>query len=288
MGKPKPKLPVGPHNATNQSVAAIDLPLNSSRPATRLHWFVLRLDVNMKIDRVTITGADDGTDIQWMLAMQERFPFVEWGILVSHSQMGGFRFPSVDWLAKLIPHQDKLQTSMHVCGRWVRRICDGDWSDMLIAVGVVAERAKRVQLNFHAHSHKLNDRFFKAAQRASQNSDWQLIFQIDGVNDGLLEQARLDRLDAVPLYDLSGGAGVLPSQWPKQSEGVYTGYAGGLGPRNVIGQVERIKSVAGGRIWIDMETRVRTADDSKLDETLVESVLDQCSKMDCLQLAVNS
>lgn len=242
----------------------------------------------MQIDKVTITGADDSTDIQWMLAMQEQYPFVEWGILVSQSQIGNFRFPSLDWLARLIPHQDKLQTSMHVCGKWVRQICDGNWSDMLIAIGVAAERAKRVQLNFHAHAHKLNERFFKAAQIASQNSSWQLIFQIDGVNDGLLAQARMDRLDAVPLYDLSGGAGVLPGQWPKQSEGVYTGYAGGLGPRNVIEQVEKIKGVANGRIWIDMETRVRTPDDSRLDEALVESVLEQCSQMDCLHVAVNS
>lgn len=237
----------------------------------------------MQVDTVTITGADDGTDIQWMLEMHERYPFVEWGILVSCSRMGGFRFPSIDWLARLIPHQDKLQTSMHVCGKWVRQICAGDWSDLLLAIGVSAERAKRVQLNFHAQAHKLDEKFFKAAQIASQNSNWQLIFQLDGVNDGLLEQARLDRLDAVPLYDLSGGAGVLPSQWTKQSTGVYTGYAGGLGPRNVIEQVEKIKSVANGRIWIDMETRVRTPDDSRLDEALVESVLEQCSKMDCLK-----
>jgi hypothetical protein len=238
----------------------------------------------MIIDRVTITGADDSTDIQWMLAMQERFPFVEWGILVSKSQMGNYRFPSMDWLARLIVPQDKLQTSIHVCGKWVRQICDGDWSDMLMEIGVVAERAKRVQLNFHAHAHTLKDRFFRSAQVASKNSNWQLIFQIDGVNDGLVVQARVDGLDAVPLYDLSGGAGVLPSQWPKQSEGVYTGYAGGLGPRNVIDQTEKIKSVASGRIWIDMETRVRTEDDSRLDEALVESVLEQCSQMNCLHL----
>lgn len=242
----------------------------------------------MQIDKVTITGADDSTDVQWMLAMQERYPFVEWGILVSHSSMGRYRFPSLDWLVRLVPHQDKLQTSMHVCGKWVRQICDGDWSDMLSAIGVVSERAKRVQLNFHAYTHKLNDRFFKSAQIASQNSGWQLIFQIDSVNDGLLAQARINHLDAVPLYDLSGGAGVLPSQWPKQLEGVYAGYAGGLGPRNVLEQVEKIKSVASGRIWIDMETRVRTEDDSRLDESLVELVLEQCSQMDCLYVAVNS
>lgn len=42
----------------------------------------------MIIDRVTITGADDSTDVNWMQEMQDKYPFVEWGILVSQSQMG--------------------------------------------------------------------------------------------------------------------------------------------------------------------------------------------------------
>ncbi len=111
----------------------------------------------MQIDKVTITGADDSTDVQWMLSMQERFPFVEWGLLVSKSQMGRYRFPSLDWLAKLAPHQDKLATSMHVCGKWVREICNGNWVNLLIDVGLVAGGCQRVQLNFHAHTHKLGD-----------------------------------------------------------------------------------------------------------------------------------
>ena len=108
---------------------------------------------------------------------------------------------------------------------------------------------------------------------------WQLIFQIDGVNDVLLNQSRGDGLNAVPLYDLSGGAGVLPSKWPRQQDGVYTGYAGGLGPRNVLDQIEKIREVANGRIWIDMETRVRTEDDARLDEFLVIQVLEQCESV---------
>ena len=79
------------------------------------------------IDKVTITGADDSTDIRWMRSVSEKFPFAEWGILVSKSQMGGYRFPSLRWLGRLAQHQSELQTSVHVCGRWVRQICQGYW-----------------------------------------------------------------------------------------------------------------------------------------------------------------
>lgn len=236
----------------------------------------------MIIDRVTITGADDSTDIQWMSEIQKQYPFVEWGILVSQNQIGNYRFPSPCWLEQLLEIQHQLKTSIHVCGRWVREICTGNWSHLIRSVGPNMKKAQRIQLNFHQYVHKIDQQFFKSAHIEIQNNNWQLIFQIDGVNDELLTQARLNNLNAVPLYDLSSGAGILPLEWPQQSDGIYTGYAGGLGPQNVLDQINRIKNVANGHIWIDMETRVRTDDDSKLDEELVESVLEQCSKMDCL------
>lgn len=231
----------------------------------------------MQINKVTITGADDNTDIQSMLAIQERFPFVEWGILVSQKQMGNHRFPSADWLSKLTPHQNDLQTSIHICGEWVRQICNGNWFDISPIVWETMKNAQRIQLNFHAYAHLLDKSFFTSAHNNQIANRWQLIFQIDGVNDNLFTQTKTVGLNAVPLYDLSGGAGVLPPQWPKQLEGIYTGYAGGLGPHNIIEQIEKIKNVANGQIWIDMETRVRTEDNSKLDEQLVTSVLEQCS-----------
>lgn len=242
--------------------------------------------MGLEIDRVTITGADDSTDIDWMCSMQDRYPFVEWGILVSQSQAGSYRFPSGRWMSRLASELDgikSLKLSMHVCGKWVRQICQGDWSGLFQSdAAPLAEHADRIQLNFHAYAHRLDSRFFVAAHQVTAASYWQLIFQIDGVNDNLLDQARDHEINAAPLYDLSGGAGILPSQWPKQKAAVYTGYAGGLGPRNVLEQIGKIRNVASGRIWIDMETRVRTEDDSRLDESLVESVLDQCSTHECV------
>jgi len=48
----------------------------------------------VKLDRVTITGADDQTSIAQMAEFSDMFSFVEWGILVSRSQEGAARFPS--------------------------------------------------------------------------------------------------------------------------------------------------------------------------------------------------
>ncbi len=233
----------------------------------------------MRIRKVTITGADDQTSIAWMLKTQHRYPFVEWGILVAKSQVGVPRYPGKDWLAGLTKWQAELTTSVHVCGRFVRCICEGDWTELGYSHGELIGGAKRVQLNFHAHVHKLEEPFFDTAKHISQETGFQLIFQLYGVNDDLMQRARQRGIDAVPLFDRSGGAGVLPESWPVQTPGLYSGYAGGLGPENVLDQIEKIAAVATGDIWIDCETRVRTPDDARLDESAVESFLKQCSEL---------
>lgn len=50
------------------------------------------------LERVTITGADDSTDISQLVELSQEFPFVEWGILVSRRSEGGPRFPSREWI----------------------------------------------------------------------------------------------------------------------------------------------------------------------------------------------
>ncbi|MHB1675039.1 MAG: hypothetical protein ACYCSP_12405 [Acidobacteriaceae bacterium] len=48
----------------------------------------------MKLETVTITGADDSTDIVELAELSEEFPFVEWGILISaRARKADFAFP---------------------------------------------------------------------------------------------------------------------------------------------------------------------------------------------------
>ena len=52
----------------------------------------------MILDRVTITGADDSIKATDLIPLSKRFPFVEWGILLSKNNEGSFRFPTRDWI----------------------------------------------------------------------------------------------------------------------------------------------------------------------------------------------
>lgn len=242
----------------------------------------------MKLDRVTITGADDGTRPQDLVALSAEFPFVEWGILLSLSQEGGPRFPDSAWLGRLVESftprlaTTPVRLSLHVCGRWVR--------SMLAGANPVHERypqlwnlAQRVQLNFHGQPHEYDPvGFFSLLRKWPEK---QFIFQLDGVNHRIFEAAlALADANVAPLFDLSGGAGKLPGHWPLANTGAaYHGYAGGLGPELVVGQLTLIGEAAGsGRIWIDMEGRVRTDvtvdwSDDTLDLGKVRSVLEKCA-----------
>lgn len=230
-----------------------------------------------KLNRVTITGADDQTNIGEMLVLSGVYPFVEWGILMSPKHQGSPRFPSPQWIETLSGRAIRTNISLHLCGAYVRDIITGGrravtehpWAFLV---------ASRVQLNFHGEPHFMDSRAFR--KEAARYSGVRFILQMDGTdnNDLLLRAGR----SAIPLFDTSGGAGRLPTMWPRtyrvrKGEYIYRGYAGGLGPDNIRAQLPLIETAADGALyWIDMEGQVRT--NEVLDLAKVQRVLEACKE----------
>lgn len=242
----------------------------------------------MNLDRVTITGADDSIgDPSSLISLTREFPFVEWGILVSsnHSWQGAARFPSTPWIAclqKLKFDVCPMNLSLHICGKWVRDLLVGDTTFPQHLVSGFS----RIQLNFHAENTQCNGQLFHAA--LCKFDERQFIFQIDGAGgnrhlESIYGENDIHSVNAVPLFDISGGAGMIPARWPKpmymhdDSRHCYHGYAGGLGPDSLEQQLPLIAEAAGDtRIWIDMETKVRSPDDAKFDLDKVRRCLELC------------
>lgn len=236
----------------------------------------------MNLDRVTITGADNSIPAHDLVQLSMEYPFVEWGILVSKSNEGAPRFPSGDWISHLLSkcEGEQVKLSLHVCGRWVRSLLVGNNE---IPPFMLSHQFQRVQLNFHAERVGCEPRRLHAALLALKPR--QFIFQIDGAYgnahlEALYGENETSYVDAVPLFDISGGAGVLPGDWPKPQymetpeQHVYHGYAGGLSPDNLADQLPRIGEAAGDcRIWIDVETHVRSPNDVVFDLHKVERFL---------------
>lgn len=222
-----------------------------------------------KLKLVTITGADDSTSIPKLVDLSLEFPFVEWGILVSQKQEGSYRFPTRHWIDRLsnIVERNSMNVSTHVCGKWVRQLLTGelDWNLLPSSIDV----CQRVQINTHAEPHVSATAMMEnLAQRSKE-----YIFQWDGVNDHLTHSAHAYGLRVAALFDTSGGAGILPKNWPKPKEEFWCGYAGGIGPENIAEQIRIIDAICNQPYWVDMERRVRSADDSVFDLDKVRHVL---------------
>lgn len=228
----------------------------------------------MKLDRVTITGADDSVDPWQLQDLSAEFPFVEWGILFSMDQVGRPRFPTLDWVRSL-PDSGTggMRYSAHLCGRYVRDVVLNANFSWLDDASIPSNLFDRVQLNFHGQFHRQNVDLAELIDGV----DMQFILQCDGPNDRAVRDLCYRTELSVPLFDTSGGAGLLPAAWPVAWPDRYCGYAGGLSPENVLANLNLIEAKTTQLYWIDMERRVRTDDDSALDLTKVRSVLEQCA-----------
>lgn len=231
----------------------------------------------MKLDRVTITGADNSIDPRRLGELSNEFPFVEWGILVSRSHAGKARFPSQDWMVSLqalLPEYPAMSLSLHLCGAVLRELLIGQ-----LPIPELFKGFRRVQLNFHGEPIKYDLDAFMACVALDDLADREFIFQIDG-GEGQEFLAAVHGEGAafshVPLFDMSHGAGVVPKYWPSPfDERDYTGYAGGLGDDNLAKQIPLIATAAGdARIWIDMETKVRSDFDRQFNLGFVRKCLE--------------
>lgn len=228
----------------------------------------------MKLNKVTITGADDSIDPRELSILSKNYPFVEWGILFSDKKQGVDRYPSLDWISKLLLYDFSL--SAHLCGKYVSEACSGNWywTEKEGHKGIEIF-FNRIQLNFARTAFGFVDfNLLKSSLKDTRFTKKQFIFGHKNAV-GIIKNNFSD-CNVVPLFDGSGGKGII-SKWVDYPE-MYCGYAGGLNPDNLDEQLESILKVVGigdNSIWIDVESGVRT--NNKFDLEKVENFLDIAS-----------
>lgn len=225
------------------------------------------------ITRVTMTGADDSVQPSDLLKLQFKYPFVEWGILVQDRSFGKRRFPSEMWLQELA-HHTPLKLSCHLCGQYVTDFMNGSPTGIikLQERSDIWNQFRRVQLNTHGFKHDFNPT--KLIDLLNTFDGHEFIFQFDNKNTHILDEVQRHASNISILFDLSHGAGVLPTEWPALHPNLRCGYAGGLSDLNVVGQIKKIEEIVlDSEIWIDAETHIRSNHDMQFDLNLVESFL---------------
>jgi hypothetical protein len=193
----------------------------------------------MKINKITITGADNNTNIEEMVELTKQYPFVEWALLFTKNREGTQRYPSQEWLNK-VTEVGWLPLSAHFCGWWAREVLENQNFSLIAFL----ENYQRVQLNYSfTRSKKWNlgefMKFCKYGLDFMKGTKLQkeVILQYNRGNSRIidnLEEIEYQMPESVNfLYDDSGGRGtVIESIQPPIKES-YTGYAGGISDENI-------------------------------------------------------
>jgi len=226
----------------------------------------------MKINKLTITGADDATNQDSLLDFSNNFGFVEWGILFSKTKLGEKRYPTLKYINSL---PKELNLSAHFCGWWAKEILENKNYHL---INELAPNFKRIQLNYN-FKHSTGYKLFSLLTYLNEHPDRSVILQYNNSNstelDRLLQEDLPQNLHF--LYDSSGGRGTTIERIDVSLGSSYTGFSGGLNPDNmstictmVVEDAEEVD------VWLDLETGVRTED--VFDLVKVKSVLETTHK----------
>jgi len=229
----------------------------------------------MKLEQITFTGIDESTQISRLADICQQYPFVEFGVLVSRSSAGKRpRYPSLEWIDDLVQDMPRINLSCHICGSLSYNTLKGK-SDVLDFLGHRLEKFGRAQLNFGARLEKVAFPGFVEVIR--QFATDEIILQIYGRNLEIALAVCAEGMPVAGLVDESSGRGVVPGSWSLPTMSFKCGFAGGLGPDNIVAEAERIASILPENYgtWLDMETKVRSEDDTKFELDKVLECIDQ-------------
>ncbi len=216
---------------------------------------------------LTITGADDTIDPIELVRLSKEYPFVEWGILFSHTAFGEKRFPSKEWrstlYADIMGSTEQVNLSAHLCGSFVDQRLESN----AYLTTEVEMFYRRIQFN------KFNEENCAAILEyaadtstpvilPSSKKSREIIKAIGPGEQGLSVTDQRSRLSV--LHDSSGGRGVSPDVWPDHMKDYFlTGYAGGLKEENIESTIAQLGARYGDKpFWVDLETGARDGKDN--------------------------
>ena len=202
-----------------------------------------------RLTAVTLTGADERTEIAALTRLAGDYPALEVGLLYTATPDGRNRYPSLSWLDRASKALGG-RFALHVCGRSARAELLTGRAELLRIIG----RSRRVQVNGDVSHGELPFLAARVPELITQFQATRTDLRYDPVSNHTL------------LVDASGGRGLSPVEWERPSTSKVVGFAGGLGPDTIRDQLRRIAVVAEGPYWVDMEGHLRTNDWFDLDK----------------------
>lgn len=209
-----------------------------------------------KLKHISLIGIDEKTDLEKLQKLQEEYPLVEFGVIISRNwKDNGNRYWNPENLEKL---KDKnLNLSVHLCGALARNAILNNWEPVKDFLGDNLLLFRRAQLNI----------------AVNKKNPKELVLDIPEPLEEIVIQQKRDNIDMFMNYylskkdkkvsillDSSGGQGIDTPLIPLDIEG-KVGYAGGFGPENILEKTSfLLNSKEIHSFWVDMESKLRTDD----------------------------
>jgi len=220
----------------------------------------------MKLKYITCSDPREGVKLEDLQKLIQISPKVEIG-MQSHPSTMTRGMDRYVWFNKFIEWAEQqtlpANIAMHVNYQWCDAMCSGKipteiarWMN-LHNKNTGAPLIKRWQLNIGDSTKNFNaDEVAKLIEAFPEND---FILPYNAKVADKIDQLYKTQAHFSLLYDSSYGYGISPDQWDAP---VYTdtptGYAGGLCPENVSGNLDKIAQVVPPRYttWIDAEGRL--------------------------------
>lgn len=173
------------------------------------------------------------------------------------------------WFNELLYSVNQLfrfNLAIHINAEWANDICVNGKIPDTVLKWIQIEKSynnpliKRIQLNMPEVTAR-NINADKLAKIIHDFKKTEFIFQYNIRTKSAIEKMHITGVPFSILFDASGGNGVSPERWEEPPYDNHpTGYSGGLGPENVIRNINAINKIVAPEteIWIDAEGKLKT------------------------------
>jgi hypothetical protein len=211
---------------------------------------------------VSFVGVDRQTKFEDLLEFKDANVPYEFSVLYSDSKNDTHtRYPGHDLCKKFLSWADenKVYHSIHLCGSSIDRFLIED-----LHVLELCDKSNRIQLNLNIKKYTDHKQLSNSILRVASKYNYCIILQKNGTKKKFNE-VFLERMQATGeislswLNDSSGGFGREIEQVAPPDPDIFTGFAGGIKPDNVVKIVKLIEKENSDEIpyYIDMESGVR-------------------------------
>ena len=205
----------------------------------------------MDLQFVTISGANEHTNVPDLVQLLEDYPIAEIGVQVSDEKCT-YGSPRFNWIKNLVYYVNYFRLSvnaaLHVNLKWVEAISQGKivpelW-DLLAYRDTNGDYFfKRIQLNFKIGREEVSPDKEKLAALISNLKGRKVILSYNESNAKLIREFYCNGVRFDCLYDGSFGKGIEPEkrQIPAFAD-IVQGYAGGISPDNVCSVLDEVRN----------------------------------------------